>query len=43
MTVLMSGLLGLMIFLIATLDNPFRGRVSVGPESLARVYDTLMR
>ena len=43
MTTLMSGLLGLMIFLIATLDNPFRGRVSVGPESLERVYDTLMR
>ena len=38
MTVLMAGLLGLMVFLVATLDNPFRGKVSVGPESLERVY-----
>ena len=38
MTALMSGLLGLMIFLVATLDNPFRGKVSVSPEALERVY-----
>lgn len=43
MTALMSGLLGLMIFLIATLDNPFRGKVSVGPDALERVYESLMR
>ncbi len=43
MTGAMSALLGLMIFLVATLDNPFRGKVAVGPESLERVYDTLMR
>ncbi len=42
MTVLMSGLLGLMIFLVATLDNPFRGKVSVGPDSLKRVYTQLV-
>ena len=42
MTVLLSALLGLMVFLIATLDNPFRGRVSVGPGSLQRVYQQLM-
>ncbi len=42
MTVLMSGLLGLMIFLVATLDNPFRGKVSVGPDSLERVYQQLL-
>jgi hypothetical protein len=43
MTALMSGLLGLMIFLIATLDNPFRGKVSVGPGSIETVYDTVMK
>jgi hypothetical protein len=42
MTVLMAGLLGLMIFLVATLDNPFRGKVSVGPDSLERVYEQLV-
>ena len=43
MTALMSGLLGLMIFLVGTLDNPFRGRVSVGPDLLEMVYDQVMR
>ena len=43
MTGLMSGLLGLMIFLVATLDNPFRGKVSVGPGALERVYQQLMK
>ena len=42
MTVLMSGLLGLMIFLIATLDNPFRGKVSVNPVALERVYQQML-
>ncbi len=31
-----------MIFLVGTLDNPFRGQVSVGPDSLQTVYDQLM-
>lgn len=42
MTVLLSALLGLMIFLIGTLDNPFRGKVSIGPGSLERVYQQIM-
>lgn len=42
MTILMSGLLGLMIFLVGTLDNPFRGKVSVGPGSLELVYAQIM-
>lgn len=37
MTSLLSGLLGLLIFLVATLDNPFRGKVSISPEPLQRV------
>jgi Protein of unknown function (DUF4239) len=43
MTGLMGGLLGLMIFLIAVLDNPFRGKVSVEPESMERVYAVVMK
>lgn len=42
MTILLSTLLGLMIFLIGTLDNPFRGKVSIGPGSMQRVYEQLM-
>lgn len=42
MTVLFSALLGLMIYLIAVLDNPYRGNVSVSPEPLERVYQQIM-
>ena len=42
LTVLLSTLLGLMVFLVGTLDNAFRGKVSIGPGSLQRVYDQLM-
>jgi len=31
------------IFLIAAMDNPFRGDVSVGPDSFQLVYDSLMK
>ena len=45
--VLLSGVLsvflGVVIFLIAAMDNPFRGDVSVGPESFQLVYDSLMK
>jgi hypothetical protein len=43
MTVLLSALLGLMIFLVAAMDNPFRGKISVGPDPLERVYEQLMK
>jgi Protein of unknown function (DUF4239) len=42
MTVLFSSLLGLLIFLVAVLDNPYRGKVSVSPEPLERVYQQIM-
>ncbi len=42
MTVLFSGLLGLLIFLVAVLDNPYRGKLSVSPEPLQRVYEQVM-
>jgi Protein of unknown function (DUF4239) len=34
--------LGMVIFLIAALDNPFRGEVSVGPDAFQLIYDTVM-
>lgn len=42
MTVLFSALIGLLIYLVASLDNPYRGRVSVTPEPLERVYQQIM-
>jgi hypothetical protein len=38
MTVIFSGLIGLMVFMVAALDNPYRGKISVSPEPLERVY-----
>jgi Cache 3/Cache 2 fusion domain/Protein of unknown function (DUF4239) len=38
----LSMFLGLVIFLIAAMDNPFRGEVSVTPDPFRQVYDTLM-
>jgi len=34
--------LGMMIFTIAAMDNPFRGEVSISPDALQGVYDSLM-
>jgi len=34
--------LGIVIFLIAVLDNPFRGDVSVGPDAFQEICDTVM-
>jgi Protein of unknown function (DUF4239) len=42
MTVLFSGLLALLIFLIAVLDNPYRGNIGVSAEPLERVYEQIM-
>jgi hypothetical protein len=42
MTILFSSLIGLLIYLVASLDNPYRGRVSVSPEPLQRVYEQIM-
>jgi Protein of unknown function (DUF4239) len=43
MTVMLSGLLGLLIFLLAAMDHPFRGEISVGPEAFEMVYEQLMK
>lgn len=42
MTILFSSLLALLIFLVAVLDNPYRGKISVTPEALERVYQQVM-
>ena len=39
----LASIIALVIFLIAALDNPFRGEVSVGPDSIALVYETFMK
>jgi hypothetical protein len=39
----LASILGAVIFLIAELDNPFRGQVSVSPESITHVYEVVMQ
>ncbi len=43
MTLFFSGLLGLMVFMVATLDNPYRGKISVSPQPLERVYSQMTK
>ena len=43
MTVLLSALLGLLIFELATIDNPFRGDTGVSPDAFVIVYEQLMK
>ena len=43
MTLLLAGLLGLMIFLIGTMDNPFRGKISVTPAPLEMLYQQMVK
>jgi len=38
----LSFFVGVVIFLVAAMDNPFRGEVSVGPDAFELIYDTLM-
>jgi hypothetical protein len=40
---LVSLFLGLVIFLIAAMDNPFRGAVSVGPDAFVAIYSSMMK
>ena len=43
LSAMVGGFLGLVIFLVAAMDYPFRGTVSVGPDSFEFVYETVMR
>lgn len=42
LNILMAALLGLLVFLIAAMDNPFRGGYSVGPEAFEFVRDKVI-
>jgi hypothetical protein len=42
MTVMLSALLGLLIYLLGALDNPFRGEISVSPEPFEIMYHRRM-
>jgi hypothetical protein len=42
MVTLTAVLLGLIIWLVAMMDHPFRGEVSIPPEPFQHVYDSLM-
>jgi Protein of unknown function (DUF4239) len=42
MTLMLAGLLGLLIYLLAALDNPFRGEISVGPQPFEIMYSRRM-
>jgi hypothetical protein len=43
MTVMFSAIVGLLVFMLAALDRPFRGEVSVGPEGFELVCEQLMK
>ena len=43
MTTLVSSLLGTMVFLLAAMDHPFMGKISVSSEPFEIVYETLMK
>jgi hypothetical protein len=42
MTVILSALLGLLIFMLGALDNPFRGEISVSAQPFELVYQRRM-
>ena len=42
MTIMLSALLGLLIYLLGALDNPFRGEISVSPEPFEIMYQRRM-
>jgi hypothetical protein len=39
---ILSFFIGTVICLIAAMDNPFRGEVSIGPDAFVNVYETIM-
>jgi tetrahydromethanopterin S-methyltransferase subunit E len=38
-----ASLLGSLVFLIAAMDNPFRGEFSVGPDAFQTVYENMLK
>jgi hypothetical protein len=42
LTALLAGFMGLVLYLIAAMDQPFRGQLSVSPMAFEEVYQTMM-
>ena len=40
---LLAGFMGLIIFMILALDQPFRGDLGISPQSYQLIYDHLMK
>jgi multisubunit Na+/H+ antiporter MnhE subunit len=38
-----AGLIGLLVFLMASMDNPYRGKFSVGPDAFEIVLNQIMK
>lgn len=43
LTTMLAALLGLLVLLLAVMDNPSRGDYSVGPDVFELVHDPLMK
>lgn len=43
LTTVLAALLGLLVFLLAVMDQPFRGQSSVGPEAFELIYEQFMQ
>ncbi len=43
MNVFIGSLLGLMVFMVASLDNPYRGKISVSAAPFERVYSQMSK
>jgi hypothetical protein len=43
LTIMVSFFIGVMIFMIAMMDNPYRGKVSVSSESFKLIYEQLIQ
>jgi hypothetical protein len=43
LTAILSGLIALLIFMLAAMDNPYRGEFSISPEAFQIVYRQMMK
>ncbi len=43
LTIILASMISLLLYLVAAMDNPFRGEYSVSPEAFELIYDRLMK
>ena len=43
MTVFIASLLGLVVFMVVSVDNPYRGKISVSPAPFERVHGQMTK